>query len=90
MGHIVAEKGVPIPANMSTVPRNQYAAVLKSTKPGDSFSVYLSEDEKMGTVQSKIRQYANRNGIKISASEVSDIQLRVWVIANEQKKEGEV
>jgi hypothetical protein len=77
------EKNIPVPEGRGRKRSITYVDLMRQMEIGDSF---LAERGKMGSIQSAVRQAANRAGIKITArleGEKDDQRLRVWRIENE-------
>lgn len=83
------EKNVPIPPKTpGRKARNPYIEVLEKMAVGDSF---VASGDKLATIQSAIRQAAQRLGVRITTrrvdAEAGMQSLRVWLLGS---AEGEV
>lgn len=78
---IQIEKNVPIPEFRGRKTYDTYKDVLSKLEFGDSF---VAEGEKMGTLQSSIRQAAKRAKINITVRREGEegVKLRVWRVAD--------
>lgn len=71
------DKGVPLPESRGRKPCGAYAEVMSKMEIGDSF---VTEGEKMPSLQSAVRQAAKRARITITARREGEegFKLRVW------------
>lgn len=76
------DKNVPLPESRGRKRAITYGDVMKKLEVGDSF---VAVGEKMGSVQSAVRQAAKRAGIKITARRegTEGVKLRVWRVGDD-------